>query len=893
MSNPNDHTNEVNGSATDSVAVKARTAGKKKAKTVAVIATDSEWDERLEKPWISTAFAHEGKLLVYMRDDIEESIKKRLRAVCLPGEQIIFIKRNNYDDLLKDARRRWNIWGVKTLLYHFYSPKDVEYAVGWPQFRAAIDKGQVRQRRNLAGRVGASVFIKDMSGWAGKQGFESFASGLGVEMPSKGFMDEYKKRMWDGLHEHPEEFLRYAFDDVGKLLECQKEFLAMFAKLTDALGMPGRTWTAENIPMTLGALVAKTFERWLHVQAGDLEDAFKFCLRKLGILDRYKRHYKKSREVFWEVTRAIKTVADLEARRQSEAVRRFFGEEGPAVRFRHTALDSCGVCSWADRKSDDSAIYNALVQGGRCINERPDEYRIGPGLDVDIDGCYGTTLRSSVYPLGVPTSWSFLPNDVPLTLGEWLDRYEDDLVDDRWSVVVSGKLSFEQDLLLSKIVNVSDIRKVLDDEGAGITAPTALLRREVVNAIITADKLRVLKAVSTEKEWAEWRRLEVTTGAAYLKSNRVDTLEGWCERVLAAENIYQTDKSGKPEDLRPRWWVEVPLEGFVGRLADERQRVKKLLAASMTEEEKSSLEALDSVLKVVINTVYGVSASRYFAMGNTVLANNITARARVGVWMLAKALGLRQSITDGGIYTPEAVPAFKRKRPGFATLSRPWEWQDRDGRRFYVPLGGLDWSGPLEWNKRDLDGLAMAHVREFWSPYGLEFPFKLRHKTENTFWAAAYLNKGDYALRTIERGYVFKLRGKERGLKESADLPHPHFALFRAILDGSDEFPADLRYTRGGILRVGTYRKAQDSKSGYQRLKGLRPGDDIPPSTHRARYNNLHMPILDHLDYLNRLKRKKVRSGQLIEWFERYRREGILAVHKAMLNNKLGKPKGD
>ena len=84
--------------------------------------------------------------------------------------------------------------------------------------------------------------------------------------------------------------------------------------------------------------------------------------------------------------------------------------------------------------------------------------------------------------------------------------------------------------------------------------------------------------------------------------------------------------------------------------------------------------------------------ARYFAVGNAVLGNNITARARAGVWMVAKALGLRQSITDGGIYTPDAVPHFRGKKPGLDTLSRPWGWEDRKNRqRGYVPLPSFEW----------------------------------------------------------------------------------------------------------------------------------------------------------------------------------------------------------
>src|SRR5205823_6636686 len=163
------------------------------------------------------------------------------------------------------------------------------------------------------------------------------------------------------------------------------------------------------------------------------------------------------------------------------------------------------------------------------------------------------------------------------------------------------------------------------------------------------------------------------------------------------------------------------------------------------EEARARAAGLDGLLKLLVNTLYGVLASRFFPVGNSVLANTITARARVGVWMVAKALGLRQTITDGGIYTPGAVCAFRGKRPGLDTLSRAWDWHAPRRGRCHAPLGGLDWAGP--WPAlAEVDELAAGHVACFWAPYGLSLPFRLEHKT--TFRSGAYWSKGDYALAT-------------------------------------------------------------------------------------------------------------------------------------------------
>jgi hypothetical protein len=352
---------------------------------------------------------------------------------------------------------------------------------------------------------------------------------------------------------------------------------------------------------------------------------------------------------------------------------------------------------------------------------------------------------------------------------------------------------------------------------------------------------------------------------------------------MADEGTYSYAGRG---DSRTRAWHPVPLEGFVGRLADVRKECKRRAKATGSAED----QALDGSLKLMVNTLYGVMVSRFFAV-NTVVANNITARARVGVWMMAKALGLRQTITDGGIYDPAQVCTFRgTRRPGLDTLSRPRDWPDaRRGRR-YVPLAGLDWPSLIRAHgpdplPADLDGLALTHVRNFWHPYGLDFPFRLEHKTDNTFTAAAYWSKGDHALRRRDGKIHTALRGKDKRLRTDRKN-HPTFDLLGNILDGRYDFPTDLSYPRGGRLTVGKWLQAQRSK-GYPTLKGLRPGDDIPPETYTARYNNTHAPLADVAVYRRRRDRKKNVRGRPVRWFERFAPEGIAAVHRKMCADEL------
>src|SRR5262249_52763363 len=143
-------------------------------------------------------------------------------------------------------------------------------------------------------------------------------------------------------------------------------------------------WTAADIPMTGGALVAATLSRWLYGRQPN-KDLFKWCCRKLGVLDPGHKNYEKCRDIFRAVVGryadADRLARDL-ATGTSADLNKFMQMKG----FLTTALGAAGVRWWAGRPVTETAIYNALVTGGRCTNERPDEYRMGRGCDIDISG---------------------------------------------------------------------------------------------------------------------------------------------------------------------------------------------------------------------------------------------------------------------------------------------------------------------------------------------------------------------------------------------------------------------------------------------------------------------------------------------------------------------------
>jgi hypothetical protein len=866
------------------------------------LAADSEWDDNRPEPWICTPFcgADGGNAVVYFTDAVPADTRRRLEAAA-PHErsEVVFVQRG--DDTNFVAGSGCNALAV------YSSPRDLEFTFGWNRTSKAYRDGRVKQRDSLVGRVGG-VEILDEFGWD-KKGFKHLATAVGIPMPDKGLMDRYKTHMWDGLLERPEDFLRYAVADARAVARILKAFVGLVRDVETLLGIPPcYHHTTADVPLTNGRLVADAFEKYLlHAAAGDHTLEVDFCLKKLGVLDPDAQHHARDREAFNSaIDRYTRPVQFETGETPDDDLDDFF-----KAGYAYTALDACSVDWFTSRARTETASLNALVHGGRCNNEDPFACRIGKGFDVDFSTCYGGTLRSLLYPLGLPTVLSYAPNDRRrLTLGQFLKKLRHHLVPGLYTITVSGKLTFSQDLIYSRLTGGAVAREAalasagpaaaraslfgfnpytVGGDGKPNAFP-ALLRKEIVNGVITADVLDVIDRVATNAERAALMNLEVVTACYYKASDRCATLDDWTRAVMADKGRYETDPrspAGHVRDTRTRAWYGVPLEGFVGLLVDRRLELKaRKKDPALTPDERRQAECLDNVLKIFVNTLYGDLASRFFAVGNVVLANNITARARVGVWMTAKALGLAQCITDGGIYTPWRVPWFRGKKPGLHVLASMWDWHNQERDRVHVRMGGYDWDAnwnslppPSEW-----DRMAQEHVRKFWAPYGLTLPFRLEHKPENTFTAAAYWSKADYALETAT-GRKFALRGKEWNSQKDVK-PHPHFTLGNNILDGSDAFPDDLTYTKGGILKVGTWKRAQNSK-GFEDLKGLRPGQNLPVAEQTARYNNEHFPLATAADFYRRRYRKKFRQGKWVEWFERYRGKGIRAVLRAMAADEL------
>jgi hypothetical protein len=329
----------------------------------------------------------------------------------------------------------------------------------------------------------------------------------------------------------------------------------------------------------------------------------------------------------------------------------------------HKLTDYAGPAGIVERKNiyrDKDFLYLAMVDGGRCVRERMPEnlmrdFYEGFLLDCDIGGCYGVGLRNQLYGAGNPSLISRKQ-----TLRDFLKRYEKGFIPGLWYARVSAtNMPFKQDLLVSKTSEAfstydfewyGDSDGFYCSDGKVYDANMVLLSNEIHQAALNHDLLQVLRNYSSEQEWAWFLdNLWVETALVYEKRNLLKAVK---PEMLGDDDPNKHVEIRLSEMLgKNSLWVEVPLKELINPLLKERKKhVKKT--------------PMDEFLKLINNANYGVISSEFFStqgtgISNVVVANNVTARARMIAWCMAKGLGVYMSITDGGVLNVEKALNYK------------------------------------------------------------------------------------------------------------------------------------------------------------------------------------------------------------------------------------------
>jgi hypothetical protein len=412
--------------------------------------------------------------------------------------------------------------------------------------------------------------------------------------------------------------------------------------------------------------------------------------------------------------------------------------------------------------------------------------------------CYGSSMATFAHPVGRPFFFTTSVNEVGITLETFLKEYQCELIEGLWTITVSGDLTFEQTLIYSKTFSTNTTPGPEGHEYNDEPKDHVLLTKEIVNGVLTHDLLNTIQSVCTSAEKIEFFQLRVQSAVLYKKSNRCEDAKAWTEKILDHRTNDRTEA-----------WYSFGIGKFLDPILQRRAVLKKQLKSINKETDRdiySSTNAMQTSLKLIVNTLYGVVASPFFRINNLVVSNNITGRARSNMWLMSRALSILQSIVDGGFFELERVNRLRTevsyfRKPGMSLLSN-LKGLARSRYVEQVPLLLADW---VDEKKCDhisnippyrLESLITEHLKCFWGTYNIDINFKIEIKDSHTALATAYIAKADNASLLLNGKIMYKTR--DISIKPGSDQKIPLWmALTKILEDKPDDYiPEDRIYVQ-------------------------------------------------------------------------------------------------
>lgn len=835
---------------------------------------------------------------LFFKEDLDFVLKKRKGYYTLDDLFIFFDDFTpekhlllNHLMIMLEEKRLLHFLNEKCIyvdLYMYYSLKDLTLAFGrnnMYSYYLGIGKKFFRQSRNVKGilffnvdhkqvEYGFKIYIKDIVSLH-PGGLKELANSVGLEKLD--VLDNYKENMVQALEKVPKQFLHYSINDALLLPSIVEKKINACNGILKIYGIPPEAYfNIKTFPLTIGTIVSEIWQKNFIYNIFNGNKCYLLASFKQAILNPQHPFYQNNLEYF-QLLRKIKSLKSLIA----------FSEQEPLIfNNMYIALTRKFVFLY---KLQEYASVNFIISetlnykgsclgyttGGRTVNERPNEVTINYGADVDIQSAYGSQLEKLIYPIGRPRKYASSSNEKQeLTLGQFMDKYEDKIADGLFKVSVSGKLSFSQDLIFSKVEPKFQQKKqrtydVLNPEDINVNIPFVLIRNEIINGFVTALNWEIIKKVATNQELSEFRSLKVQSAIYWLKEDRVGSISELADCCMRDNGEYYFDQDlDAILDTRTHKWYGYSFSNFISPLILKRKEIKK--------NKDVISKALEQSIKLVVNTTWGLLTSPHFELNNVVCSEIVTNNIRTIIWLSSKALNTHLSITDGGPYSLMKVSFLKKenlKCPGFNILSNYNTYQQHRSIEI-KSLGGINWidyfkknTPPTESPFVDLDSLAIKHVKNFWLNYDITFDINLEHKLDNCFLKASYMAKAHYAFKVFDfkenmyTGTKYKIRGFRQDKKIPFEHPIHAFLLFCLNNDNYLNMPFEIKnkgvYYQKKLVKLNAWRKSLIKTDNFFVSSfgvDILPGDAVL-LPFEFRLNNTHFFIYTYEEYKKRTRR--------------------------------------
>ena len=307
--------------------------------------------------------------------------------------------------------------------------------------------------------------------------------------------------------------------------------------------------------------------------------------------------------------------------------------------------------------------FLSKVFGGRCSCFAPlftsETRNISSFVDIDIEGAYSRAMSQQALPIGDPVIISRCRksrNKTYLTYNDFKKLTKNELVDTLWHVVFNAKnLSFDQDLIPSWTDYAESYHGIDPKSGEN-----KIFKRDIINGVLTSDILQTINICFSERHKKDlFEKMQISAIAFYPKSLKTDFNKYKNDEFVPKRFAPKMPNNYIMEHAEYNNWTSINLGRLlINELVCNRKKYSK------TDPEQA---VFNGFYKLISNTVYGCLVSLFFKTTNAIVANNITARVRTGMYTAEKALGMFGTITDGQFVNLDRVfkNTFKYNRSSY------------------------------------------------------------------------------------------------------------------------------------------------------------------------------------------------------------------------------------